>query len=100
MSHRVWHVGFTSRNLKSSSDLRLCTGGWAMKWYLAQMAIGEPEINVREDEEDLTLGFSLIRALAESDDTLLEVAPNVWRHSWLVRGDVGNSGPAWPPPTS
>lgn len=34
-----------------------------------------------DDEEDLTLGYSLLRALAESEHTLVEIAPGVWRHS-------------------
>lgn len=32
-----------------------------------------------DDSEDLTLGFSFMRALAASDATLVEVEPGVWR---------------------
>lgn len=52
-----------------------------MRWYLTQAAIGEPEIDVREDDEDLRLGYSLLRELARSDETLIEIEPGVWRHS-------------------
>lgn len=40
-----------------------------MKWHLTQALPGEPEIDVREDdEEDLTLGYNYMRALAESGE--------------------------------
>jgi hypothetical protein len=52
-----------------------------MNWKLTQAAIGKPEIDtIREDtEEDLTRGFSMLRELAESDETMVEIAPGVWR---------------------
>lgn len=61
-----------------------------MNWKLTQAVTGEPEIDTfREDrEEDLTLGFSLLRALAESDETMVEIAPGVWR----VRKDPEDFG--------
>lgn len=55
-----------------------------MNWKLTQAAIGQPEIDTfrEEDEsEDLRLGFSLLAELARSDETLVEIAPGVWRHS-------------------
>lgn len=55
-----------------------------MKWKLTQSVIGEPVIDVIRDterHEDLTLGYSLLRALAASDDTLIEISPGVWRQS-------------------
>lgn len=64
-----------------------------MNWKLVQAAIGEPRIDQWDpapDGEDLTLGFSFMRALAEHDETLIEVAPSVWRHTG---SDPGNSGP-------
>lgn len=62
-----------------------------MNWKLTQQAIGEPEIDQWEDqEEDLAVGYSMMRALAESDHTLVEIEPGVWRHT---AGDLGNSGP-------
>lgn len=33
------------------------------------------------DDEDLTLGYSLMRALAEAGARLEEIGPGVWRHS-------------------
>jgi hypothetical protein len=65
-----------------------------MKWKLTQAVTGEPEIDEwqTEDDEDLSLGYSLMRALAESDHTLVEIYPGVWRQS---SPDVGNSGPGW-----
>ena len=60
-----------------------------MRWYLTQKAVGEPEIDVRDDDEDLTLGYSIMRELARSDATLVEIAPGVWRQSTMddVRED-------------
>lgn len=53
-----------------------------MNWRLTQNAIGEPEIDYRTPEdEDLALGYSLLRALAEHDRTMIEVSPGVWRVS-------------------
>jgi formate dehydrogenase assembly factor FdhD len=34
-----------------------------------------------DDDEDLTLGFSLMRALAEAGADIEEIGPGVWRHS-------------------
>lgn len=51
-----------------------------MRWYLTQKIVGKPEIDVRDDE-DLTLGYSIMRELARSDATLVEIAPGVWRQS-------------------
>lgn len=51
----------------------------AMKWYLTQQCMGEPEIDIREDDEDLTLGFSLLRALAEDPRSgLHEIRPGLF----------------------
>lgn len=62
-----------------------------MNWKLTQAAIGEPEIDQwGEEGENLALGFSFLRALAEHDETLVEIAPGVWRHTGH---DPGNSGP-------
>jgi len=53
-----------------------------MNWRLTRDAIGEPRIEYRTPEdEDLTLGYSLLRALAESDRTMVEIADGVWRVS-------------------
>jgi hypothetical protein len=52
-----------------------------MKWKLTTDLCGEPMIDSWDDDEDLTLGYSLLRALAEDEHTLVEIAPNVWRHS-------------------
>lgn len=50
-----------------------------MKWYLTQKAIGEPEIDIREDDEDLTLGYSMLRELARDPrNGLHEIAPGMW----------------------
>lgn len=43
-----------------------------------------------DDEEDLSLGYSLLRALAEADHSIVEIADGVWRHSaegvlWVPR---------------
>lgn len=55
-----------------------------MNWKLTQAAIGRPEIDTFHDEdspEDLRRGFSLLAELARADETLVEIAPGVWRHS-------------------
>jgi hypothetical protein len=44
------------------------------------------------DDEDLTLGYSLLRALAEAGAGIEEIGPGVWRHSsqgvtWVPRQD-------------
>lgn len=60
-----------------------------MNWKLARTVAG-PEIDDWSDcDEDLTLGYSMLRALAESDATLVEIEPGVWRHTGP---DLGNSG--------
>ncbi len=62
-----------------------------MNWKLIQTVTGEPEIDTwGGDDEDLSVGYSLLRSLAESDETLVEVSPGVWRHTGP---DLGNSGP-------
>lgn len=38
-----------------------------MRWYLTQKLAGEPEIDVREDDEDLEVGYRYMRGLAELD---------------------------------
>jgi hypothetical protein len=45
-----------------------------MRWYLTREVVGEPEIDVRDDDGDLTLGYSIMRELARSDATLVEIA--------------------------
>lgn len=62
-----------------------------MKWFLVQQAIGEPDIDVREEDEDLSRGFSLMRELAAQGphDNLTEIGPG----AWIERGGPGNSGP-------
>lgn len=53
-----------------------------MNWRLTRDALGEPEIDYRTPEdEDLTLGYSMLRELARSDKTMVEVYPGVWRIS-------------------
>ena len=39
-----------------------------MKWFLTQAAIGQPEIDIREDDEDPIRGYALMRALAAMDE--------------------------------
>jgi len=34
-----------------------------------------------DDDEDLTLGYWLLRALAEAGTRIEEIGPGVWRHS-------------------
>lgn len=34
-----------------------------------------------DDDEDLRLGYSLLRELAEAGEALEEIGPGVWRHS-------------------
>lgn len=52
-----------------------------MNWRLTRDAIGDPYIECRDTDEteDLRRGFSLMRELAMSDDTLYEIEPGVWR---------------------
>lgn len=54
-----------------------------MNWKLTTDLCGEPFVETWKDNdhEDLTLGYSMLRALAAEDQTLVEIAPNVWRHS-------------------
>ena len=48
-----------------------------MKWHMVQPAEGEPDIDVREEDEDLSRGFSLMREMA-AEWQLQEIAPGVW----------------------
>jgi hypothetical protein len=66
------------------------------RFKLTQAAIdAEPVIDEwGDDEEDLAVGYSMMRQLAESDETLIEVEPGVWRQSGGGSGP-GNSGPGW-----
>lgn len=52
-----------------------------MDWKFTTDLCGEPFWRPGPDDEDLTLGYSLLRALAESEYTLVEISPGVWRHS-------------------
>jgi hypothetical protein len=63
--------------------MALAEGRLGVNWKLTQQAIGESQVEdwSDQDHEDLTLGYTLLRALAESDHTLVEIAPGVWRHS-------------------
>lgn len=66
-----------------------------MKWFLVRGVTGETDINVREGDEgdeDLTLGFNLMRALA-AESGMAEIGPGVWRHSaegvtWIPKRDL------------
>jgi hypothetical protein len=49
-----------------------------MKWYLTQAGSGEPEIDIREGDEDLSRGYSMMRELAAMDHGLQEIEPGVW----------------------
>ncbi len=50
-----------------------------MKWFLTQKVAGEPEISVHDDDEDLTLGYSLMSMLAEDAGSgFYEVADGMW----------------------
>jgi hypothetical protein len=49
-----------------------------MNWKLTQQAIGEPEIDEWDTEEEPKRGYSLLRELAQSDHTLVEIAPGMW----------------------
>lgn len=49
-----------------------------MRWYLAQAAQGEPEINIREHDEPEP-AFSLMAFLAsEPGSRLVEIRPGLW----------------------
>lgn len=49
------------------------------RWYLTQAAIGEPEIDIRDEDEDLTCGYSLMRELAaDSHGRLTEIREGLW----------------------
>lgn len=55
-----------------------------MDWPLTTDLCGAPfasPMGNADQEEDLSVGYSLLRALAEADHTLVEIAPGVWRHS-------------------
>lgn len=55
-----------------------------MNWKLTTDLCGEPMIDdwsANDAEEDLSVGYTMLRALAESEHTLVEIAPGVWRHS-------------------
>lgn len=52
-----------------------------MNWKLTQAAIGEPEIDEWGIQEEPELGYSMLRELARSERTLVEIAPGVWRQS-------------------
>jgi hypothetical protein len=69
-----------------------------MNWKLTQAAIGKPQVDDWSDkdhEEDLSVGYSLIRALA-ADYQLTEIGPGVWRQNsgegavWIPK-----DGPGW-----
>lgn len=51
-----------------------------MDWKLTRDAIGEPQIDTFHDDpdEDLALGYALMRALAQADETATEIRPGVW----------------------
>lgn len=51
-----------------------------MDWDLTRDVVGEPTVDsLRDDpDEDLTLGWSLLRALAEADEQATEIAPGVY----------------------
>lgn len=64
-----------------------------MKWKLTQQAIGQAEIDMWDDDEDLTLGFSLMRALSE-EFGLREIGPGLWSSNsasttWVPKIDLG-----------
>lgn len=60
-----------------------------MKWHLTQAVIGEPEIDVREDDEDPTRGYSLLRMMAEEPgSSIREISLGVWYQSKLPEGDM------------
>lgn len=63
------------------------------KWKLTRAATGgEPEIEEwGSGGDDLRLGYSLMRALAEDDARLIEIAPGVWHYSKLA--DLTEPGP-------
>lgn len=62
-----------------------------MNWKMTQDLCGEPMVEFWDrDGEDLTLGYSLLRALA-AESGLVEIGPGVWRHSaegvtWVPKG--------------
>jgi hypothetical protein len=65
-----------------------------MNWKLTQQPGADPEIDEWDDsdQEDLSLGYSLMRALADADHTLTEVEPGVWKQTGH---SAGNSGPGF-----
>jgi hypothetical protein len=64
-----------------------------MNWKMT----GDDEIDdwgaFTDKEEDLTLGYSMLRALAEAGEPMVEVGPGVWRDSgqgvtWVPKQDM------------
>ena len=57
-----------------------------------------------EDDEDLALGYSMMRALAEAGAGIEEIGPGVWRHSgegvtWVPFQDgCPRTAPPWQEP--
>lgn len=59
-----------------------------MKWFLTQRLCGQPEIYEHDDDEDLELGFRLMRALAaESQGRMKQIAPGMWYVSKIPHDD-------------
>ena len=68
-----------------------------MNWKLTQAAGGEPQVDDWsgvDQEEDLSVGFGLIHALA-GDFALSEIRPGVWRHSGEGVTWIPKDGPGW-----
>jgi hypothetical protein len=62
-----------------------------VNWKLTMNAVGEPEL-VSRDDEDLTIGFSMMKELArESDNGLVELAPGIYFQRFH-QGDDDNGG--------
>lgn len=51
-----------------------------MDWKLTRDAMGAPEVDTFRDDpdEDLALGYALMRALAEVDEQATEIRPGMW----------------------
>lgn len=51
-----------------------------MDWKLTRNAIGEPEIDHFHDDpdEDIALGYALIRAMADVHEHATEIRPGAW----------------------
>lgn len=58
-----------------------------MNWKLTRDETGEPAVDQFRDDpdEDLSLGYALIRALAEADETAVELSDGVW--GWRKSND-------------